>query len=210
LTKAVIKQAGVIQVYSFHELFEISRIFSMMYNAGKSLPKKGNVAMIVGSGGAGTVSADLTIKYGLKFPLLSDQAYKTLVEVFPEWMPPNRFALVDIWPAIEKAKEKVNEMMELVLRTILDEPEIYGLFSMVFCAKRSMDMNTIDERIENTNKSSKPVFFWLIGENEEVVRISQKLAKNNIPSFINLENMVKSFSFLLQESINKEKMRLSL
>jgi len=205
LTEAIIKQAGVIQVNSFYELFQIARVFSMMYNVGKKLPKKGNVAMIVGSGGAGTISADLTTKYGLKFPILGDQAFKTLVEVFPEWMPPNKFALVDIWPAIEKAKENVNQMMNLVLQTILDEPEIEGLFSMVFCAKRSMGINTIDKRIEISNKSPKPVFYWLIGEHEEVIRISQLLAQHNIPSFINLEDMVKIFSLLVQESNNKEK-----
>ncbi|MFX1453353.1 MAG: hypothetical protein ACFFCM_21140, partial [Promethearchaeota archaeon] len=210
LTEAIIRQAGVIQVSSFHELFQTARVFSMMYNAHKSLPKKGNVAMIVGSGGAGTISADLTVKYGLKFPILGDQAYKTLVDVFPEWMPPNRFALVDIWPAIEKAKDKVNEMMNLVLQAILDEPEIEGLFNMVFCAKRSMDMSTIDKRIELTNKSPKPVFYWLIGEHEEVVRISQLLALNNIPSFISLEEMVKTFSLLVQGSNHKIKLLNSL
>jgi acyl-CoA synthetase (NDP forming) len=205
LTDAIIKQAGLIRVYSFHELFQVARIFSMMYKANKTLPKKGNVAMIVGSGGAGTVSSDLTIKYGLKFPFLGEKAYKTLVDVFPEWMPPNKFALVDIWPAIEKAKEKVDEMMDLVFKAILDEPEIEGLFSMVFCAKRSRDIETIDNRIEISNKSPKPVFYWLIGENEEVLRISQLLARYNIPSFINLEEMVKNFSLLCQESNNKEK-----
>ncbi len=210
LTEAIIRQAGVIQVSSFHELFQTARVFSMMYNARKTLPKKGNVAMIVGSGGAGTISADLTIKYGLKFPILGDQAYKTLVEVFPEWMPPNRFALVDIWPAIEKAKDKVNEMMNLVLQAILDEPEVEGLFSMVFCAKRSMDMETIDKRIELSSKSPKPVFYWLIGEHEEVIRISKLLALNNIPSFISLEEMVKTFSLLVQESIHKTKLLNSL
>ncbi len=205
LTDAIIKQAGLIRVYSFHELFQVARVFSMMYKANKTLPKKGNVAMIVGSGGAGTVSSDLTIKYGLKFPILGEKAYKTLVDVFPEWMPPNRFALVDIWPAIEKAKEKVDDMMNLVLKVILDEPEIEGLFCMVFCAKRSMDVDSIDKRIEISNLSTKPVFYWLIGENEEVLRISQILARHNIPSFINLEEMVKNFSLLCQESNNKEK-----
>ncbi|MFX1445027.1 MAG: CoA-binding protein [Promethearchaeota archaeon] len=205
LTEAIIRQAGVIRVNSFYELFQTARVFSMMYNANKVLPKHGNVAMIVGSGGAGTVSADLTIKYGLNFPILGDKAYKTLVEVFPEWMPPNRFALVDIWPAIEKAKEKVNEMMNLVLKTILDEPKIEGLFNMVFCAKRSMDMDTIDRRIEVSNKSPKPVFYWLIGEHEEVIRISELLSQYHIPSFISLEEMVKTFSLLIQEARSKEK-----
>jgi acetyltransferase len=205
LTEAIIRQTGLIRVNSFYELFQTARVFSMMYNAHKTFPKQGNVAMIVGSGGAGTISADLTIKYGLRFPILGDQAYSTLVEVFPEWMPPNRFALVDIWPAIEKAKDKVNEMMNLVLKTILDEPKIEGLFSMVFCAKRSMDMDTIDKRIEVSNKSPKPVFYWLIGEHEEVIRISQLLAQHNIPNFISLEEMIKTFSLLIQETRSREK-----
>jgi len=70
---------------------------------GKILPKKGNVSFVAGSGGAGTITADLTMKYGLNYPILGDKAYDALVEVFPDWMPPNRFAFIDIWPAMEKA-----------------------------------------------------------------------------------------------------------
>ncbi len=204
LTNAIIKQAGVIQAYCFFEMFQIARTFSMMYKANKDLPINGFVAMIAGSGGAGTMTADLAIRYGLRFPILSDDAYKILVDVFPEWMPPNKFALVDIWPAIEKAKDKVSEMMDRVVQTILDEQKIEGIFNMMFCAKRSMDMN-IEKRIEIYKKSSKPVFFWLVGENEYVIQFSHLLAQHNIPSFINLEDMVKNFNLLVQESNNKKK-----
>jgi acetyltransferase len=104
LTKSLIKQAGVIKANSFFELFEYARTFSMLYNSNKLLAQKGGLGIIVGSGGAGTILADLTKKYGFELSLLSENSYAMLEEIFPTWMPPNRFALVDIWPAMEKAK----------------------------------------------------------------------------------------------------------
>jgi len=50
LIEAIIKQSGVIRAHSFYELFQFARTFSMMYNTGKVLPRKGNVSIIVGSG----------------------------------------------------------------------------------------------------------------------------------------------------------------
>ena len=208
LIDAVIKQAGIIRAYSFHELFQFARTFSMMYNTGKKLPKWGNVSMIAGSGGAGTISADLTIKYGLNFPILGDKAYKTLEDVFPEWMPPNRFALVDIWPAMEKAimnKVGLDAVMNSVYKAVLSEPDIEGLFNMMFCSKQFRFLSNVDQIIEIASRSPKPIFFWLIGEDKEVRRNSELLAKNNLPSFSSLEDMVKNFWVLVQESNNKNK-----
>ena len=208
LLKAIIKQSGAIQAHSFHDLFQFARTFSMMYNTGKELPKLGNVSMIVGSGGAGTISADLTIKYGLNFPILNDMTYKALEKVFPEWMPPNRFALVDIWPAMEKAMtNKVTR--DIVINSasdaVLSESNIEGLFNMMFCSRRFRSMWNVNKLIENASQSSKPIFFWLIGEYKEVRYMSRLLGKNNIPSFSNLEEMVKNFWILVQESKNKNK-----
>ncbi|MHA2288514.1 MAG: CoA-binding protein [Promethearchaeota archaeon] len=103
LIEGIIKQSGVICVNSFYELFQYARSYSNMYKTGKSFPEKGNVAFIAGSGGAGTITADLTMKHGLKLPILGEKTYKILVDIFPDWMPPNRFAFIDIWPAMEKA-----------------------------------------------------------------------------------------------------------
>jgi len=206
LTEAIIKQSGVIRAHSFYELFQFARTFSMMYNTGKELPRKGNVAIIVGSGGAGTILADLLMQHGLNLPLFGDKAYKALEEIFPSWMPPNRFSLIDIWPAMEKAqKNNINRatLLELVYDAIMGEPEIEGLFNMIFCSQRFRQQYNVDEMIKNTNQISKPIFFWLIGEAEEVNYVSQLLSDNNIPSFSNLEEMVKNYWILVQESRNK-------
>ncbi|MFW9936008.1 MAG: hypothetical protein ACFFD5_00005, partial [Candidatus Thorarchaeota archaeon] len=200
LINAIIKQAGVIQAHSFHELFQYARTLSMMYNANNIFPTKGNVSMIAGSGGAGTISSDLTIKYGLKFPQLKEQVYNTLVEVFPEWMPPNRFALVDIWPAMEKAgMNGINpgSVVGKVYEALLSDPDIEGLFNMMFCSKQFSFFNSVDYVLKTYQKFKKPIFFWLIGEADEVARISKTLAENQIPSFPSLEEMVKNFRILL-------------
>ena len=206
LIEAIIKQSGVIRAHSFYELFQFARTFSMMYNTGKELPRKGNVSVIVGSGGAGTIIADLLMQHGLNLPLFGDEAYKALEEIFPSWMPPNRFSLIDIWPAMEKAmKNKIDRavLLKLVYNAILGESEMEGLFNMIFCSKRFRKEWNVDKMIENANQISKPIFFWLIGEAEEVQYVSQLLANNNIPSFTNLEEMVKNYWILVQESRNK-------
>jgi len=206
LINAIIKQSGAIHVNSFYELFQYARSFSIMYKTGKIFPKKGNVSFVAGSGGAGTITADLTMKHGLKLPVLEDQTYNVLVNVFPDWMPPNRFAFVDIWPAMEKAMMnniKPEVVTNQVYKALLNDPNIEGIFNMLFCSKQFRAMNNIDEIIDIAENSPKPFYFWLVGEAKEVQRISSELGEHQLPNFPSLEEMVKNFSILVQYSKNK-------
>ncbi len=208
LINAIIKQSGVIQANSFYELFQFARTFSMMYRAKKKLPIEGNVSMVVNSGGAGTISGDITKKYGLNFPQFGEESYKALVEIFPEWMPPNRFALVDIWPAIEKAmtnKSNPGVVMQQVYSILSNELEVEGIFNMMFCFSGFGNKDRYVNMVKNFEKISKPIFFWLVGQAGEIRRVSQLLGKNNIPNFPSLEDMIKNFAVLVQESRNKNK-----
>ena len=207
LIDAIIKQAEIIQTYSFHEMFQYARTFSMMYDADKVLPSKGNVAMIAGSGGAGTITADLTIKYGLKFPELKKDSYQSLVKIFPEWMPPNRFALVDIWPAMEKAMMNgVNplQVMRTTFEAVLGDDNVEGLFNMLFVSKQWQGFSRPDQLKDNIERFDKPIFFWLIGDDDEVRDLSRILSSFDVPSFWSLEEMVKNFQVLVAESKSKK------
>ncbi|MBD3197231.1 MAG: hypothetical protein GF317_19410 [Candidatus Lokiarchaeota archaeon] len=207
LTNTLIKQSGIIKANSFFELFEYARTFSMIYSHNKVLPVKGNISIIVGSGGAGTILADLCKLNNLTLPELSDNSYKILESIFPEWMPPNKFALVDIWPAMEKAiayNQHPSEVVEKAYSVVLGQENIEGLFNMVFCSKQFRAMSNINLLINLVKQTNKPVFFYLIGEQREVKRTSKILGENNIPSFSNLESMVKNFLQLLTESRNTQ------
>ncbi|MFW9969709.1 MAG: CoA-binding protein, partial [Candidatus Odinarchaeota archaeon] len=206
LINAIIKQSGVIHANSFYELFQYARTFSMMYTDNKMMPKQGNISMITGSGGAGTIVADITSKYNLKFPNFDSKIYNTLVDVFPEWMPPNRFALIDFWPAMEKAMmNNINpgHLMTSVLELLLEDEKIEGILIMMFCSRQFRNLNNYEYIIDNINHTSKPIFFWLIGEIREVERITRRMAEKNILVFPNLEDMVKNFWILLQDSKKK-------
>ena len=208
LIEAVMKQAGIIQARDFDELFQFARTFSMMYAVGKTLPKKGNISLVAGSGGAGTIISDLVMQHGLNFPILGDEAYKSLENIFPEWMPPNRFAFVDIWPAMEKGMRtnmSREEVTKVAIDAVLSEPEVEGLFNMVFCRPGITYHKDYDQFTAGINQNPKPIFFWLVGQDKEVRRITRALNKNNIPNFANLKDMVKNFWILVQESKNKKK-----
>lgn len=208
LTEALIKQSGIIKANSFFELFEYARTFSMIYNSNKKLPENGRLSIIVGSGGAGTILADLTVKYGFELPVLSKKSYNILEEIFPIWMPPNNFALVDIWPAMEKAittNSNPNDVMRSAFNAVLSEPKIEGLINFMFCSRQFRALSSVDVLIDTVKNYTKPVFFFLIGENKELKYITKKLSENNIPSFSNLESVVKNFRVLLDEAHNKSK-----
>ena len=172
LIDGIIKQAGVIQAQNFFEMYQFLRTFSMMYKSGKKFPTKGNIALVVGSGGMGTVMGDVAMKYGLNFPEFGEKSYNILKSIFPDWMPPNRFALVDSWPTIEKAmmdaakKAKSNakmstkkatsdkkdsnpfrtepfgNLMKVIQRAVLEEPSIEGLIAAMPGGPRGRDGTT--------------------------------------------------------------------
>lgn len=206
LINAIIKQAGVIQANNFHELFQYARTFSMMYLTKKQFPMNGNASMVAGSGGAGTITADLTYKHNLDFPLLSTESYGVLLDVFPEWMPPNKFSLVDIWPAMEKAMMNgINpqKVTARVYEALIKDGGIEGVFNMLFCSKLYRHFNDLTDIIERIRNNPKPFFFWLIGDKKEVQKTSQFLSEHDIPDFPSLEDMVKNFEILVQEARNK-------
>jgi hypothetical protein len=203
LTEAVIKQSGIIQARNFYDLFEFARTFSWVYNTKKTLPNQGGVAQIFGSGGAGTISADLTMQHGLKLPFFKEKTYSVLVDLFPKWMPPNKFAFIDIWPAMEKAMTNgINpgNVLRKVYNALLEEPEIEGIFNMLFCSKQFRVVNDVNYLIDIISTYPKTVFLYLVGDYDEVRLISHQLSEHNIPSFSNLEDMVKNFSILLHDS----------
>ncbi len=206
LINAIIKQSGVIQAKNFHELFQFARTFSMMYSENKTLPKEGSLSLITGSGGAGTIVADITSEYGLNFPDFGDELYEKLIDIFPKWMPPNRFALIDFWPAMEKAmmnNKNPGEITILVYKMLLNDEKIEGILNMMFCSRQFRSFTNYKQIVNSINHASKPIFFWLIGEVKEVQTVSRYMADHNIPTFPSLEDMIKNFWILVQDSKNK-------
>jgi hypothetical protein len=58
--------------------------------------------------------------------------------------------------------------------------------------------------IEEIRNAPKPFFYWLVGDQKEIKRVSQFLGEHDIPDFPSLEEMVKNIKILVQEAKNKE------
>jgi acyl-CoA synthetase (NDP forming) len=91
---AAFRQAGIIRVGSFEQLWNVARAF-----VDAPLPK-GNRVGIINLAGSGCVTAvDACLKNGLKIAELSAATKTKIKKVYPEWWEVN--SPVDVWTAIE-------------------------------------------------------------------------------------------------------------
>ena len=86
-----------------------------------------------------------------------------------------------------------------VYKALIEDPNVEGIFNMLFCSKQFFGLNNIDKIIEIAENSPKPFNFWLVGDLEEVQRISNLLGQHNLANFPSLEQMVKNFSILIRK-----------
>jgi acetyltransferase len=208
LLDGLIKQCGVIKASNFHDLYQLADTFSKVYKTNKRMPIEGNVSMSTGSGGAGTLSSDLVRQYGLNYPDLSEEAYKKISAYYPDWMIANSFALQDLWPTQEKAMttgRDPDSVLKDIQETMLNEPEIEGMFNMMFVSSMFHGTPNFDSMIQRFVSHPKPVFFFLLGDPKGIEGLSQELHKVDIPNFTNLEEMVRHFSALVEESKNRKR-----
>ncbi|MHA1110128.1 MAG: CoA-binding protein [Promethearchaeota archaeon] len=194
LIQGLINQCHVQTAASFQDVFQYARTRSMVQQSHVQQPLHGNIAMITVSGGAGSVSADLIEEHGLHLPLLDNSTFADLANIYPDWMPPNRFSLLDIWPAIEKSRGDTNGVHQKVIDIVMHDPNIEGLMITVFYVKEfPFEMQLL---YEFHKKYKKPIFTWIFGDYNQIQPIIHELRSNNIPTFENLEEMVKNFQIL--------------
>ncbi len=203
LIQGLINQSHISTASTFYEMFQYARTKSMVLKAKDFLPEEGKLALVTVSGGSGSVVADLVEKHSLKLPNLQESTYTQLANIYPEWMTPNRFALLDIWPAIEKAKGDSNDVHRKVIDIVLQDENVEGLMTTVFYVNEfPFDLDIL---YELHKKHRKPIFTWIFGDNNQIFPIIRQLRENNIPTFENLEEMVKNFKILCSSKSSKQK-----
>jgi acetyltransferase len=194
LIRGLINQSHIHTAASFQELFQYALTKSLIQQSQVQLPTKGNIALITVSGGAGSVSTDIIEERGLHLPILNDSTYAELAKIYPDWMPPNRFSLLDIWPAIEKSRGDTNGVHRKVIEIVIKDPNIEGLLLTVFYVREFPF--EIQMLYDLHKKYKKPIFTWIFGDYYQIQPIIQQLRSNNIPTFENLEEMIKNFQIL--------------
>ncbi len=196
LINAVLKQSGAILVHDFYELTLVSKTLSLLMEHEIKIPEKQKLAIVTGSGGAGTIISDLCYDLGIEMPMLHPETYRKISELYPEWMPPNPFALVDIWPAIEKARGNT-EIGLTAADFLFEEPEIQMVIVMVFCSETwPFSIRNLAKLVK---KHKKPIFAFHFGDGTMMVDEKNRMEKNGIPVFYSEKALIDTF-FKITES----------
>jgi acetyltransferase len=196
LIKATIKQSHIIQAQDFWELFQLSKTLTFLYETGVTSFSQRTFAISTISGAAGAIMSDWGDKYGLSVPKLDEKSWDALADLFPPWMPPNKFALIDYWPAVEHHRGNYEKVAIESAKIALNSPRIQALCLTVYYNATSwtVDWKKLKDVVA---ESHKPIFVWLFGRYSEILDAEHIFQEIQIPVFNSEEEMVRILSKIL-------------
>jgi acyl-CoA synthetase (NDP forming) len=192
---AACKQAGIIRLEKFHELFELPKIFSL-----QSLPKGNRLGMTTFTGGVGVLAIDEGSKYGLSVARLSPEIARKLNAIFPGLGK----TVVDIGPPMA-----VNNYMTIysdIFKTVLSDDNIDCLFNVIWTSPFE---EFVEEYLkfygELQGKYQKTIATWIYGPSIPLVHhMAGRMEDLGFPVFSNIETAIKALGIAYQYSRQKK------
>jgi acetyltransferase len=178
LFRSACKQAGIIMVKDFRELF----------NAAKALVKAGpvkgkRVAILTNGGGAGVMTTDYAVEKSFKMANLSESTKKKLKGILPEFASVNN--PVDITGS-GNGEDYVNS-----LKIIQADKGVDAVLGINLIQVPGMDEKIVDVLPTEVISSSKPYFSIMIGGNY-TNRVKLKLEKKGMLVYNNIIDCIDS------------------
>lgn len=191
---AACKQAGIIRLERFRELFELPKIFS-----NQPLPRGNRLGIISFTGGVGVLAIDESKKYGLSLVTLSPQTLKTLNRIFPGLGK----TIVDIGPPMA-----VNNYMTIygdVVKTVLRDHRIDCLLNIIWVSP----FKEFVEEYLNFYRAlkeahQKTIATWIYGPSIPLThQLYKGLEDLGFPVFSDIEMAIKALGIAYQYSVKK-------
>lgn len=191
---AACKQAGIIRLERFSELFELPKIFSL-----QPLPKGNRLGIVSFTGGVGVLAIDESKKYGLSLVHLTPQTLKKLNEIFPGLGK----TIVDLGPPMA-----VGNYMTIyadVVKTVLRDHHIDCLLNIIWV---SPFKGFVEEYLkfyrELKEAHQKTIATWIYGPSIPLIhQLSKGLEDLGFPVFSDIETAIKALGIAYQYSIKK-------
>ena len=188
---AACKQAGIIRLEKFRELFELPKIFSL-----QPLPKGNRLGIVTFTGGVGVLAIDEGAKYGLSVARLSPEIAEKLNAIFPGLGK----TVVDIGPPMA-----VNNYMTIyseIIKTVLSDDHIDCLFNVIWT---SPFKEFVEEYLkfygELRGSHQKTVATWIYGPSIPLINdMSSRMEDLGFPVFSDLEMAIKALGIAYQYS----------
>ncbi len=183
--RGAMAQAGVIEATDFQQMMDLCRSLAAYPDITPSAPR-GRVAILTYSGGAGIVSSDFMEKFNLEPGTLGDHTREKLKTIFPEWMPPSN--PIDLWPAVEQ--HGAEKAYGIAIEAACEDPGIDALFIHSFAGGFALSFD-LEPHVRKAKNMGKPVFCWLIGNQDEARAFQMQTQAQGIPVFRELYRAVE-------------------
>ena len=188
---AACKQAGIIRLEKFCELFELPKIFSL-----QPLPRGNRLGIVTFTGGVGVLAIDEGAKYGLSVARLSPEIAEKLNAIFPGLGK----TVVDIGPSMA-----VNNYMTIysdILKTALAEDQIDCLFNVIWASPfEEFVVEYLKFYGTLQGNDQKTIATWIYGPSIPLVnKLSSRLEDLGFPVFSDLEMAIKALGIAYQYS----------
>jgi len=161
--KGILKQAGIIEVDSIKQLFDVAKILEKY----PSLKKRASI--ITNAGGLGVLTTDECEKNNIKIPSLKESTIKKLNEVLvPNWSHNNPIDLIG-----DASAEDYKKAIQIL------EKENFNFFIILLTPQR------MTEPLETSKillKTKKPVFACFLGE-KQIQKAKEFMNQNKIINF---------------------------
>jgi acyl-CoA synthetase (NDP forming) len=194
---AACKQAGILRLERFSELFELPKMFAL-----QPLPKGNRLGITTITGGAGVLATDEAAKFGLSIPTLSPETVEKLNSIFPNLGKP----IMDIGPAMAAISDFVAFLPE-VMETILSDDHIDCLLNIIWAGPvEGWGESHVKVYKELLRNFQKPIATWIYGPRVPIIHdLTHRIEDLGFPVFVEVEMAVKALGIAYQYSIWKKK-----
>ena len=181
---AVCRQAGVLRLDQFSELFEMPRFF-----ASQPLPRGNRLGMVTYTGAVGVAALDEGARHGLVRARLSRGTSRMLEEMFPDL----GHVPVDIGPMIPSVKD-FSTVYTKILTAVINDENVDCLFNVIWADAKGKNTKAYIEGYEALKENChKPVATWVYGPNIHMTRdVTNRLEALGFPVFAEPERCIKA------------------
>ncbi|NWG04437.1 MAG: CoA-binding protein [Syntrophaceae bacterium] len=192
---AACKQAGIILLEKFSELFEIPKFFAF-----QPLPKGNQFGIISYTGMGAALAADEGAKYNLSIAKLSPDTIAKLNVISPGLCK----SVVDLGPLMALKNDYISVYPE-ILKVVLEDDNIDCLFHILWAAPMGPFLEDYIKIFRNLRSvSQKPVVIWVYGPRQpNVYDLTCNLEDLGFPVFSALETAIKAIGLAYQYAIWK-------
>jgi len=193
---AACRQAGIIRLEKFRELFELPRIFDA-----QPLPKGGRLGIVTFTGAVGVLGIDEAAKHGLSVSKLTPETSAKLSAIFPGLGK----TIVDMGPPMA-AFGNYMDVYSKILTAVLEDNTIDCLFNVIWASPfQSFMEEYLKFYAKIAGKHQTTIATWIYGPSIPLVQeMSSRMEDCGFPVFSDPETAMKALGIAYQHSLWKK------